>query len=318
MRRLQDIETPRTSAQAPGEPVSLRAVDVVITTGATVVVISLLLEGLWAPGAPLALGVFTAVALGPPVLRWLASRFPGRRIFDVLASTWLVPSAILGHAHLGPVVDTLNPGLWDDKLALADLRLFGSHPSVVLGELSGPWLTEFLMISYYSYFIGPLLLGMMLYFRGRREVYEQYALALGLFFAFNFAWYIAVPAIGPRYYLAGLFDAPLQGVWLTPYLEGLMRTTAFSRDCFPSGHTGVTLIMLTFAWSHRRWFFWLILPWGVGLIAATLVGRFHYGIDLLAAVPMVLATLSLAAAIIHGRQAVPERMLRAARRLVRA
>jgi membrane-associated phospholipid phosphatase len=87
----------------------------------------------------------------------------------------------------------------------------------------------------------------------------------------------------------------------------------FARDCVPSGHTGVTLTMLIFAYRYQRTFFWIILPVGTGLIFGTLVGRFHYAIDLLCAVPLVVACASAAALIARYRPAarpVPEWLAR--------
>ena len=317
MRRFGDIALTRTALVRGDDALQLRGVDVVVTTMASFAAAYVLLIGHWAPRANAAAAVFAVIAAGPPTFRWLARRYPHRRIFDFIASVWLMPSVILAHGSLGPLVDSANPKLFDGYLARADLKLFGVHPSVVLGQHVGPVVTELLMICYYSYFIGPFVLGMVLFFRGRRAEYEEYALALALFFSANFIFYVAVPAIGPRYYLAGVFDQPLQGLWLTPVLEGLMRTTSFARDCFPSGHTGVTLIMLTFAWRFRRPFFWIMLPVGLGLVVATLVGRFHYGIDLICAVPLVIATVRSAAAAMRRGEVVSERMLRAVRRLAR-
>lgn len=304
MRRAEEIAVPRFPDRAVGVATGvlpLRLVDVVVTAFGTLAAAYLTFFARWVPGWEKSAIAYAVMALGPPVLRGLASKYPKRRVFDVLASFWMLPCVIAGHFALEPLVDALHPRLLDPVLARADLRIFGAHPSVVLGELAGPVLTELLLICYYSYFVGPVVLALVLFFRGRREHYEEYQLALALFFFSNFAFYAAVPAIGPRYYLAGVFDAPLQGLLLTPYLDALMRTTVFARDCFPSGHTGVTLTMLVFAWRYQRRYFWIVLPVGTGLILGTLVGRFHYGIDLMAAVPLVVACASAAAFITRYR-----------------
>ncbi len=58
---------------------------------------------------------------------------------------------------------------------------------------------------------------------------------------------------------------------------------------------------MTFAYTYHRRFFWGMLPFGTGLILATLAGRFHYGIDVLMAVPMLLGVLSLAGYLAKAR-----------------
>jgi hypothetical protein len=295
MRRAEDIALIRAPSTVLEDVHPLPLVDVVLTSMGTLAGAYLLFFARWVPGWGYAGATFTLIALGPPVFRALARRYPRNKVFDIAASFWLLPSVIATHFALEPLVDALHPRLLDPVLARADLRLFGVHPSVYLGELAGPVLTEILMVCYYSYFVGPVALAVLLYFWSERAKYEEYALALCLFYVSNFILYAVVPAVGPRYYLATLFTSPLHGLWLTPYLDGIMRTTVFARDCFPSGHTGVTLTVLIFAWRYKRLFFWMVLPVGTGLVLGTLVGRFHYGIDLLCAVPLVIACVSAAA-----------------------
>jgi PAP2 superfamily len=175
-----------------------------------------------------------------------------------------------------------------------DQRMFGAQASVVLGQLVPPWLTDILMVCYYGHFVWPLMLGVVLYFTGRRDAFDEYLLALSLFFTFNYLFYALVPAIGPRYFLYFAFDKPLQGVWVTPVLDSLMRLPLFAQDCFPSGHTGTTLLVFVYAWRFAPRFFRVMLVPGLLLIAATLVGRFHYATDLLCAVPLMAVVVGLA------------------------
>ncbi|MFY0567434.1 phosphatase PAP2 family protein [Archangium lansingense] len=73
-----------------------------------------------------------------------------------------------------------------------------------------------------------------------------------------------------------------------------MRLPTFARDCFPSGHTGTTLLVFVYAWRFSPRFFRVMVLPGLGLIAATLVGRFHYATDLLCSVPLVMVVVGLA------------------------
>src|SRR5690606_9915198 len=76
-----------------------------------------------------------------------------------------------------------------------------------------------------------------------------------------------------------------------------------ARDCFPSGHTGIALLVLGYSWREARRFFWIALPVLICLILGTLAGRFHYGVDLLAAVPLTALSLTVAGAL---RRRMPE------------
>jgi hypothetical protein len=274
--------------------VHFRSVDFVIIGFCSVAALLLWGPARWAPGATSSAAAFSVFALGPLVLRTLESYFPGHRLLAFVASFWLLPVLTLGHDLLGPLVMAITPGLRDGQLAAMDQRLFGFQASVEIGRFVPGWLTDVLMVCYYGHFIWPLALGVVLYFSGRRESFDEYLLALSLFFALNYVAYTLVPAIGPRYFLSASFHQPLEGVWVTPYLDSVMRMPMFSKDCFPSGHTGTCLLVMVCAWRFERRVFWTMLVPGTGLIAATLVGRFHYATDLLCALPLVLGVVGIA------------------------
>ncbi|HEX5753543.1 MAG TPA: phosphatase PAP2 family protein [Archangium sp.] len=281
-------------ARAGVRNVHLRAVDVVMIVSCSFAALTLLGPARWAPGSTKSIVYFAVFALGPLVLRTLESYFPQHRLLAFLANFWLLPVLGLSHEVLSPLVTAVTPVLRDAQLVAMDQRLFGAQASVVLGQLVPPWLTDILMICYYGHFIWPLMLGVVLYFAGRHDAFDEYLLALSLFFTFNYLFYALVPAIGPRYFLSFAFDQPLQGVWVTAFLDSVMRLPRFAQDCFPSGHTGTTLLVFVYSWRFAPRYFRVTLVPGLLLIAATLVGRFHYATDLLCAVPLVAVVVGLA------------------------
>jgi PAP2 superfamily protein len=281
-------------ARADARVVHLRGVDIVIVVSCAVATLALLGPARWAPGSTRSAVHFAVFALGPLVLRTLESYFPRQRLLAFVASFWLLPVLSLSHGLLNPLVTAVTPVLRDAQIAAMDQRLLGAQASVVLGHVVPPWLTDVLMVCYYGHFVWPLAFGVMLYFTGRRDAFDEYLLGLSLFFAFNYVCYALVPAIGPRYFLFHEFSGPLRGVWATPWLDSVMRMPPFARDCFPSGHTGGALLVLAYAWRFERRFFRVMLLPGLGLILATLVGRFHYATDLMCAVPLVMVVMGLA------------------------
>ncbi len=280
-----------------GEPVvRLRGVDIVLVASCAVAVLFLVGPARWAPGALTSAGVFTFFGLAPLVFRWAETRWKNR-LLSIVADFWLLPVSGLGHGLLNPVVDAINPVIKDAQLIELDQRLFGGQAAVVLSHTLPAWLNEVLMFCYYGHFIWPLVLGILLYRAKRLAEFNEYLLGLGILFAVNYAMYAVVPAVGPRYYLFEAFSGPVQGVFLTPLLDSLMRQPGFGRDCFPSGHTGATLVVLFYSFRFARRYFWVVLLPGLGLITATLAGRFHYATDLLCAVPLVTASVGLALAL---------------------
>ena len=53
-------------------------------------------------------------------------------------------------------------------------------------------------------------------------------------------------------------------------------------DAFPSLHVLMTLVLLGVDWHHWRWRFWIMLPFTLLMVAATLALRLHYAVDLVA------------------------------------
>lgn len=290
--RVRDGE--RARQEAADVPLPLRIGDAVLTAWCSFVAVWLWTVGRWAPDATESAIAYTILALGPLVFRTLAYHFYRLRHLTLVANFWLLPALVFGHCYFGPFVDAINPRLYDAQLARMDGLLFGAVPSLFTEPFVKGLAMDALLLCYYSYFLWPFLLAIVLYVKNR-AAFSEFRVAMILFFVANFALYTIVPAIGPRFFLAGNYAGPLQGAtFITPYLDGLMRVTPFNRDCFPSGHTGFTLIVLSFAFMYSRRFFAIMVVPAMGLIAATVLGRFHYGIDLICAVPLVLVVVSTA------------------------
>jgi hypothetical protein len=277
--------------------VRLKGVDLVVFAACSFAALMLVGPVRWAPGALTSAAGFAVFALGPLVLRTLQARWPRRRLLRWVADFWLVPVVLVGHELLNPLVDALNPVLRDAQLALLEERLFGLQVSVLISNAVPPALQDVLMVCYYGHFLWAVLLSVVLYFHKRTAAFDELLLAMSLFFALCYTAYILVPAIGPRIFLASSFPGPLRGVLVTPFLESLMLTPRFIRDCFPSGHTGATLLVLFYAFRFSRRVFWTMLLPGLGLIVATLSGRFHYAVDLVAVLPLVVLVAGCAMAV---------------------
>jgi membrane-associated phospholipid phosphatase len=85
---------------------------------------------------------------------------------------------------------------------------------------------------------------------------------------------------------------PLEGVWLFQTIrEALDKAEGITRDCFPSGHTELTLLVLYYARKfHRRTFWWILAP-ATAIIISTVYLRYHYVIDVLAGALVALAVI---------------------------
>ncbi len=239
--------------------------------------------------------VYAMVAAGPLALRSVQARFPTSRLLRMVADFSPIAYVVLFYLKLNPILDAVGLPIRDAELAAIDQRIFGVQLSIWMDQNFPPLLNDILLGAYFTYFFWPVLLGLLLWARGKEAQFDEWVTALVIFYAVNYAFYAFVPAMGPRYYQAAYFDGPVAGILWASQLDLLFQASPLARDCFPSGHTGISLLVLGFSWRHARRFFWFALPVLVCLILGTLAGRFHYGIDLIAAVPLSAASLGAAA-----------------------
>jgi membrane-associated phospholipid phosphatase len=111
-------------------------------------------------------------------------------------------------------------------------------------------------------------------------------------FLVSFLGYFLVPARGPRFLLDHLQTRPLEGWWAFPVLrEALDWLEGIHYDCFPSGHTAVTVLAW---WSSRRLsrgLFWTYSAYTICMVFSTVYLRYHYAIDTVAGAVVAVALL---------------------------
>ena len=184
----------------------------------------------------------------------------------------------------------VNPVDKDAALAALDRSIFGGDPAVLLQGFINPYLTTILQICYTSYYFLPIVFCVMLYRSGERGSFDLSVFGILLGFFVSYVGYLLVPALGPRFHLDGELT---RGLMRGPLAAGIDSTLNMlegeNRDAFPSGHTEVVIIVLIYAWTYRRWYFWMALPLVTGLIISTVYLRYHYVVDVLAG--MILAPL---------------------------
>jgi membrane-associated phospholipid phosphatase len=194
---------------------------------------------------------------------------------------------------LGGITPYMRPEI-DSLLIKTDLAIFGVHPTVWMEGFFIPWVADILALAYISYYFIPLILILILYFRGRTNEFLLTAGTLLLGYYICYMIYIFMPAIGPRFTLASLQQIPLHGgIIMNTIVDTLNALEGNKRDCFPSGHTQTVLISLWFAFKYRRPLFWIYLPIIIALIISTVYLRYHYVIDLVAGIAAAGITILL-------------------------
>jgi membrane-associated phospholipid phosphatase len=231
------------------------------------------------------------------------SHAPLRLITPFIRGWYPVVLIPITYKELTYLIPRLHPRDFDEALAALDYRFLGVHPTVWLERFTYPLLTEVLQITYSTYYFLPLVLGIVLWRRRSFEQFHFWVFIVVLGFYLSYLGYISVPVIGPRF-LPAILEAqtkPLTGVWLFQSLrETLDRAEGITRDCFPSGHTELTLLVLFYARSFHRRVFWWLLPLGTGVIISTVYLRYHYVIDVVAGALLAVLIVLIAKPLYRG------------------
>ncbi len=230
----------------------------------------------------------------------------GRGGVPEFISRWYsIPLIFLTFKEMYFMVHPINPHDMDYLLIRLDRLIFGTDPTHVLDRIATPGLTEFLQICYSSFYLLWIILGVDLLINKNEGAFLYFLFVLMLGFYLSYAGYLFVPAIGPRFtlYNFALLNEQLPGLYLTSTLRHIIDSgesisnvaraaMQAQRDCFPSGHTEMTLITIATAMKYRAKSAMIILPLGAGLIFATVYMRYHYGVDVIAGVLVAVLVLS--------------------------
>lgn len=226
-------------------------------------------------------------------------------IVRFIVQWYSLPLIFLTFKELYLMVHPINPHDLDYILIGIDKTIFGTDPTAYLDRIATPGLTEFLQICYSSFYLMWVILGFDLLRDRNEEGFIFFLFVLMYGFYTSYVGYFLVPAIGPRFTLHDFsnLDAELPGLVITHFLRDVINSgesirnvaeaaVHAQRDCFPSGHTEMTIITIAAAIKYRAKSAMVIIPLGAGLIFATVYMRYHYAVDVIAGVLFAILVLS--------------------------
>lgn len=234
------------------------------------------------------MGAFVAVVV------FLAQR-PERLPKALSVAVDFYPAAFIPFVFesLGPLIPAARGAARDDLLIAADRAIFGTDVTVWLERFVTPFWAAFFYMAYSTYYFLPLILGGVLWARGR-ELARRFIFTLSVCFYVSYAGYFTIPAYGPRTAQAGLYTVPLESTSVARAISHTINELEHTKlDVFPSGHTMITVAVLMVAWRRARKLFWFLLPVAVLLIFSTVYCRYHYVVDVLAGIVLAFATVPL-------------------------
>jgi membrane-associated phospholipid phosphatase len=216
---------------------------------------------------------------------WLVYPRPGnpRPRFQVVRRWYPLVFIPILFFSLQEIVHHILPHEIDEWLIELDYAIFGVHPTVFLSRYLNPYLVDVLELCYASFYWLPVFLAFSVYHRGRMREFETVATAVCLGFYLSYIGNMLFPVQGPHYTLQALHTVPVEGKWIGSHVRSyLFSLEPYKWDCFPSGHTAITLIVITYCYRYVRRLFWIMLPVAIGLIVSTVFLQHHYVVDVIA------------------------------------
>lgn len=183
--------------------------------------------------------------------------------------------------ELGKLVHLVNPGWQDAKLIAFDHWLTGVNPSLWFEHLVHPALTEFMQFAYFTYFVYLLILGGILYCQRDLESYWAVLSYSAIGYVFGYLISIFFPVQSPWFTMAGMWHSELTGGPFTALIRLIEKCGRVHGAAFPSQHVAGAMAALWGAWRHRRWLFWIFLPFVACMCVSTVYVRNHYVADAL-------------------------------------
>jgi len=177
------------------------------------------------------------------------------------------------------LVHLFSPGWKDTKLIAFDYWLTAVNPSLWLEQFAHPALNEFMQFAYFTYFVFLLVLGGILYCR--RDWKSYWAVMTYSAVGYGIGYVIAMffPVQSPWFSMAGMWHGELTGGPFTALINFIEKCGRVHGAAFPSQHVAGAVASLWGAWRHRRWLFWVFLPFVLCMCVSTVYVRNHYVAD---------------------------------------
>jgi membrane-associated phospholipid phosphatase len=199
------------------------------------------------------------------------------------------PIAFSSLAWLLPAV---HPEPWELLWHDLDRAMFGGAPTVAAQAWLSPLLVEILQLVYATFYFIPITAALAALRHSGPVAFDHAVVILVGSFLASYLGYLLFPTLPPYRYLE--HGGELEGLWLAATLHGLLDAAEVNRwDCFPSGHTMLSLCSVAVVWRWARpW----VIPFGMVvavLIASTILLRYHWSWDVFAGAALALPSVHL-------------------------
>ncbi|MBP7950926.1 MAG: phosphatase PAP2 family protein [Verrucomicrobiales bacterium] len=229
----------------------------------------------------------------------LQARFQHSLALDFLRHFYPILLYTALYHETGLLNQLFGLGYLDASFFRMEQSLFGWQPGIELMQrFPQRGLAELLLASYFCYYLMVGGVGLALFLRNRRQ-FDHFLAVISFVFYVCYFIYIFTPVVGPRILLPGVVAPLPDGLqqWPVPTTPLPVQEALFFRlmawiyanfevpgAAFPSSHVAVALATAWFSFRYLRPIRWLHLGVALLLCIATVYGRYHYVIDVLAGI----------------------------------
>ncbi|MCX7987937.1 MAG: phosphatase PAP2 family protein [Thermodesulfovibrio sp.] len=200
-------------------------------------------------------------------------------------------SVLIAFDTIGEIIPYINKDM-DHVFLEIDYKIFGFYPYLYLEKFATPYLTEIMQLSYCVYYFLPFMLGIYLLRYGNQQDFQRALFLVLLCFYFSYIGYLIFPALGPRFSIAHMFQNELHGILVANHINNILNSLeGIKRDAFPSGHVGISLLILLMFYKYNKKIFWIFVFPVILLIISTVYCRYHYFIDVIGGMILTVVTL---------------------------
>lgn len=188
----------------------------------------------------------------------------------------------LFYEELEGLIHIIFPKPFDYLVNELELAIFGVYPTVWLQNIMKPWLTEFFVYSYFSYYFLIAIPAITLYALGKKGEFHEFSVNVMLAYYVSFIIFVLFPVHGPRFTLASLHTLPLKGYAFSEIHAYFMGMGAYKGGAMPSSHIAATFVSLLMMKRYEKRIYYPMLPLVAFMILSTIYGRYHYVSDAVA------------------------------------
>ena len=216
------------------------------------------------------------------LLLWVRSFSPARSFWKFVHDWYPVLVFPLLYKEVEFLAAAFGDWGLTEPIRSLEATLFQGHPSLYLSQ-QWNWvpLSEYLHFCYFSFMVMLPVVGGYWYGKGQMLAFRELLFLVGVAFYGSYLFFILFPVDSP-FYLADPPEGPIADYFFYNLVHEISSRGGARGGAFPSTHVSASIIVLVVAWKRQRQLAYLLLPIVLGVIVATVYGRFHYLLDTIA------------------------------------